>query len=66
VLTRLFKALVVVLFFTASAALAFWLRPLTFLNAYSNLTMRISGVESRYALVDGLRIHYDIEGPAYG
>jgi len=66
VFTRLSKALVLAVFFAASAAFAFWLRPLAFLSVHSDLTLRISGVESRYVLVDGMRIHYDIEGPARG
>jgi pimeloyl-ACP methyl ester carboxylesterase len=48
------------------AAVAFWARPVSFFNGYTELRMRLAGVQSRSTTVAGLRIHYYALGPAAG
>jgi pimeloyl-ACP methyl ester carboxylesterase len=44
----------------------FWLRPVAFFRTVSEIQLRLTGVESRWATVDGYRVHYYAKGPASG
>lgn len=48
------------------AAAGFFLRPVSYLNAWSYLSEDLSGIQSRYVAVAGHRVHYLVEGPASG
>ncbi len=50
----------------AIAALGFYLRPVSYLNAHVYLQEHSLGIESRYIKVDGYRMHYLATGPASG
>jgi pimeloyl-ACP methyl ester carboxylesterase len=42
----------------ALLCVAFWERPVSFYRAYSELHMRLEGAQSRFATIDGYRVHY--------
>lgn len=46
--------------------IAFWMRPLDFFDDFTYLQEAFSGVQNRWAWVDGHRMHYEVEGPATG
>lgn len=46
--------------------IAFWMRPLDFFDDFTYLQEAFSGVQNRWAWVDGHRMHYEVEGPANG
>ncbi|MGD0348278.1 MAG: alpha/beta fold hydrolase [Terracidiphilus sp.] len=48
------------------AAAGFFLRPVSYLNAWTYLHEDLSGIESRSVEVAGHRVHYLAEGPANG
>jgi pimeloyl-ACP methyl ester carboxylesterase len=48
------------------AALGFWLRPVSYFNGMLYARETLSGVESRWATVQGHQMHYLAEGPANG
>jgi pimeloyl-ACP methyl ester carboxylesterase len=50
----------------ALLAISFWLRPVSYFNALIYLREDLSGAESHYVRVDGIRVHYLAEGPASG
>ncbi|MGH9600596.1 MAG: alpha/beta fold hydrolase [Terracidiphilus sp.] len=50
----------------ALAAFGFWERPVSYLDAYINLRMWLTGARSHSVTVDGYRVHYFVEGPANG
>ncbi len=60
---RVFLALIAL---SAIAALGFYLRPVSFLNAHVYLQEHLVGIESRNIKVDGYRVHYLAMGPASG
>lgn len=45
------------------AAIGLWLRPVSYITAYSYLRLYRDGGQSRDVTADGLRIHYDVAGP---
>jgi pimeloyl-ACP methyl ester carboxylesterase len=45
---------------------AFWMRPLSFYNAFAELHMWKAGAESSFVIVDGHRVHYYVVGPTSG
>ena len=49
-----------------AAGLGFWLRPVTYFNAFQYLKEDFGGVDNRSVTVKGMRIHYEAEGPASG
>ncbi len=60
---RVFLALIA---FAAIAALGFYLRPVSYLNAWVYLQEHFVGIESRNIKVDGYRVHYLAMGPSGG
>ena len=48
------------------AGIGFWMRPLDFFDDFTYLEEALTGVQSRWAWVDGQRMHYEVEGPANG
>jgi pimeloyl-ACP methyl ester carboxylesterase len=48
------------------AGIGFYLRPVSYLNAWTYLHEDLSGIESRTVQVAGHRVHYLAEGPANG
>jgi pimeloyl-ACP methyl ester carboxylesterase len=48
------------------AGLGFWLRPVTYFNAFQYLKEDFGGVDNRSVRVNGMRIHYEVEGPTSG
>jgi pimeloyl-ACP methyl ester carboxylesterase len=46
--------------------IAFWMHPLDFFDDFTYLQEAFSGVDNRWAWVDGHRMHYEVEGPASG
>jgi pimeloyl-ACP methyl ester carboxylesterase len=46
--------------------IAFRMRPLDFFDDFTYLQEAFSGVQNRWAWVDGHRMHYEVEGPATG
>ena len=48
------------------AGIGFFLRPVSYLNAWTYLQEDLSGIESRSVEVAGHRVHYLAEGPANG
>jgi pimeloyl-ACP methyl ester carboxylesterase len=60
------RVLFVVLAIAAIAALGFYLRPVSFLNAHVYLQEHFVGIESHNIKVDGYRMHYLAMGPASG
>ncbi len=60
---RVFLALIAL---AAFAALGFYLRPISYLNAYVYWQEHRIGIESRNIKVDGYRVHYLAMGPANG
>jgi pimeloyl-ACP methyl ester carboxylesterase len=60
---RVFLALIAL---PAIAALGFYLRPVSYLNAHVYLQENLVGIESRNIKVDGYRMHYLAMGPASG
>ena len=60
------RLLVAVLAIAAIAALGFYLRPVSYLNAYAYFQEHFVGIESHNIQVDGYRIHYLAMGPANG
>jgi len=49
-----------------AAGLGFWLRPVAYFNASQYLKEVLAGVDNRSLTVNGVRIHYEVEGPASG
>jgi pimeloyl-ACP methyl ester carboxylesterase len=47
-------------------AAAFWARPVSFFQGYSELRMYLSGAQSLTTTVDGYRVHYYTMGPETG
>jgi len=60
---RLFLALVALV---VVAALGFYLRPVSYLNAHVYMQEHLLGIESRNVQVDGYRVHYLAMGPMNG
>lgn len=58
-------ALVVLALIVAIGA-AFWARPLAVFGVFSEARMSLLGAQSRFTVVDGIRIHYYALGPANG
>lgn len=48
------------------AGIAFWRRPLDFFDNLTYLEEAFTGVQHRWAWVDGQRMHYEVLGPADG
>jgi pimeloyl-ACP methyl ester carboxylesterase len=48
------------------AGIGFYLRPVSYLNAWTYLHEDLTGIESRTVQVGGHRVHYLLEGPANG
>ena len=48
------------------AGVGFYLRPMSYLNAWTYLHEDLSGIQSRFVQVAGHRVHYLAEGPANG
>ncbi len=63
---KIVSALSFVLFLTLIVLTAFWLRPVGFFRTVSEIRLRLSGVDSRWATVDGYRVHYYVDGPESG
>ena len=49
-----------------AAGIGFWLRPVNYFDALTDLKQRFAGVESASVTVNGIRVHYEMEGPATG
>ena len=60
------RVFVALLALAAIAGLGFYLRPVSYLNAYVYLQEHFVGIESRNVKVDGYRMHYLALGPANG
>src|ERR1700722_11571223 len=58
--------LVVLLVLAGLAALGFYLRPVSYLNARVYLQEHHDGIESHYTQIDAYRMHYLAMGPASG
>jgi pimeloyl-ACP methyl ester carboxylesterase len=58
--------LAAILLLGLGCAAAFWTRPVEVFNRYSILHMLLSGAESRFTMVNGLKVHYYAMGPAQG
>jgi pimeloyl-ACP methyl ester carboxylesterase len=63
---RLLWTLGATLVLVVSLTIAFWKRPVAFFNGYTELHLILSGAQSRFATVDGYRVHYYSMGPAKG
>lgn len=68
---RLLKATLKGFFIAAGAlvilvGIAFWMRPLDFFDDFTYLQEAFAGVQNRWTWVDGLRMHYEVLGPADG
>jgi pimeloyl-ACP methyl ester carboxylesterase len=51
---------------TAVAGIAYWERPVSFLNRLTDADMYMSGARSKWVMVEGHRVHYFVEGPSEG
>ncbi len=60
------RASLAVLAVAAIAGLGFYLRPVSYLNAYVYVQEHFVGIESHNIRVDGYRVHYLAMGPANG
>jgi len=60
------KLLVLVGIMAVVAGFGFWLRPVSYFNEIMFIHAFLTGVESRSVMVDGRRMHYNVEGPANG
>ena len=60
------KLLVLLGILAVVAGLGFWLRPVSYFNEFMFMHAFLTGVESRSVMVDGHRMHYNVEGPANG
>ncbi len=49
-----------------AAGLGFWLRPVAYFNAFQYLKEDLGGVDNRSVTVNGVHVHYEVEGPAQG
>lgn len=49
-----------------AAWIGFYQRPISYFNHFTYLQMELSGVDSRWITVDGIRVHYYAQGPAGG
>jgi len=54
------------LFCVIALGVAFWKRPVTFFDKFTELHMLLSGAQSRMITVEGHRMHYYVMGPAAG
>lgn len=57
-----FRALLALVCFVAGLGIYVWLRPLQVLFTLAQVALRLDGVRSEYARVDGYRIHYYVGG----
>lgn len=57
-----FRALLALVCFAAGLGIYVWLRPLQVLFTLAQVALRLDGVRSEYARVDGYRIHYYVGG----
>ena len=62
---RLWSLWVVVALVVAGGTV-FWLRPVECAWEFLYLRMAFTGIQSRSTLVEGIRVHYDVTGPAAG
>jgi pimeloyl-ACP methyl ester carboxylesterase len=63
---RVIQVLLVLLALAAIAGLGFYLRPVSYLNAWVYMQEHFAGIESHNIKVDGYRMHYLAMGPASG
>jgi pimeloyl-ACP methyl ester carboxylesterase len=49
-----------------AGGIAFWFRPVECAWRLLDLRMALTGIHSRSAVVEGIRVHYDVTGPAGG
>jgi pimeloyl-ACP methyl ester carboxylesterase len=49
-----------------AGGVGFWLRPVSYFDTLMDLKEKIAGVESATVTVNGIRVHYETEGPASG
>jgi pimeloyl-ACP methyl ester carboxylesterase len=49
-----------------AAGLGFWLRPVSYFDEATFLKEKIAGVEDASVTVNGIRVHFEMEGPASG
>ena len=49
-----------------ATGVGFWARPVSYFNEIMFIHAFLTGVESRSVMVDGRRMHYNVEGPANG
>ncbi len=62
----LFGGLCVLFLFTSLAAAVFWTGPVELFRAATQVEMRFRGADSRWATIEGYRIHYYVAGPVSG
>ncbi len=66
-LRRVFvRLLPVIVVLAVVAGSVFWFRPVECTWELLYLHMALTGIHSRFTVVDGIRIHYDVTGPADG
>lgn len=56
----------VVLLLVVAAAVGFYERPVSYFNGLLEVQMHLAGAHSRWTTVNGIRIHYWVEGPDNG
>lgn len=59
-------AIGIVLALILAAAISFYERPVSYFNGLLDLQMHLAGAHSRWTTVDGMRIHYWVDGPESG
>ncbi len=62
----LLRLLALIVLLALAAGIVFWLRPVECAWELLDLRMALTGIHSRTVIVNGMRIHYDVTGPADG